>query len=238
MMEPRTRWGARAAALYTDTYAAHYRAHDDAIRDGGTVARLDEWLGGICRGFERPIDVLDLGCGTGRYFHALTNVRRLVAIDVSAAMLERARQPVGGMAADAVTFVEGDFLTHEFEAGEFELVYSIGVLAEHSPFDDVIAGRVARWLRPGGVFAFTAVHAESPSIPRTLKRRVAQSAAAAKGMPSPVRDALKRKLTAGGLYADETRVREVLERAGFIVERIEPFESDVHLHLLTSARRP
>jgi hypothetical protein len=38
-----------------------------------------------------------------------------------------------------------------------------------------------------------------------------------------------------GLYADEERVREVLAAVDFAVESIEPFESDVHLHLLTVA---
>ena len=40
-----------------------------------------------------------------------------------------------------------------------------------------------------------------------------------------------------GLYADEERLRDVLDRTGFAVESLEPYESDVHLHLLTVARR-
>ena len=47
------------------------------------------------RSFRRaPIDALDLGCGTGRYFCALRGVRTLVGLDASAAMLERARHPM------------------------------------------------------------------------------------------------------------------------------------------------
>jgi hypothetical protein len=44
MADTRTKWGARAAALYTDAYAERYRAHDEAIHGSETVARLDEWL--------------------------------------------------------------------------------------------------------------------------------------------------------------------------------------------------
>ena len=42
----------------------------------------------------------------------------------------------------------------------------------------------------------------------------------------------------GGLYADEERVREVLAAVDLVVESIEPFESDVHLHMLAVARKP
>jgi len=238
MVETRTRWGARAAALYTDAYAERYRAHDEAIRDSDTVARFDRWLRGVCRRFDRPIDALDLGCGTGRFFHALTNVRRLVGIDVSAAMLDRARRPVGGSAAEETTLVEADFLTYDFGADQFDLVYAVGVLAEHSPLDAAIAGRVARWLRRGGRLALTAVHVESPSIPKTMIRRIAEAAAAAPFLPAAARRAIRRRLMAGGLYADESHVRAVLTAAGLVVESVEPFESDVHRHLLVVARRP
>ena len=91
-VESRTRWGTRAAELYTDAYADRYRAQDDVAGPSDAVARLCRWLHAICAGFQRPIDVLDLGCGTGRYFHALAGVRRLVGIDVSRPMLDRARE--------------------------------------------------------------------------------------------------------------------------------------------------
>src|SRR5213075_1721927 len=113
--------------------------------------------------------VLDLGCGTGRYFSALTNVRSIVGIDASSAMLSEARRPMheDRVPTNDVALVDGDFLTYEFGADRFDFVYSVGVLAEHTPLDASLVGRVARWLRPGGRFAFTTVHPESPSIPRT-----------------------------------------------------------------------
>jgi hypothetical protein len=39
----------------------------------------------------------------------------------------------------------------------------------------------------------------------------------------------------GGLYADERRVAEVLDAVDLDVESIEPFRSDVHLHVLAVA---
>ena len=234
----RTRWGARAAALYTDAYAERYRACDESIHAGQAAARLGEWLRAVCRRFPGPIDALDLGCGTGRYFHAVAQARRLVGIDASRAMLDRACHPAGNLTAPGATLVEGDFLTYDFRFAEFDLVYSIGVLAEHSPFDEALALRVKRWLRPGGRFAFTTVHPGSSSVPRTLKRRLGGWALPlARMAPGAMRRALRARLMSDGLYADEERVREVLGAAGFAIESVELFESDVHRHVLAVGQK-
>jgi SAM-dependent methyltransferase len=230
-----TEWGSRAAAIYSDPYEERYRQHDELIRDGGAVTRLASWLRAVSERFPAPPDVLDLGCGTGRHFHVLTRARRLVGIDVSRPMLDRAQHPVGdpGRAAGWLTLIEGDFLTYEFEPGEFDLVYSIGVVGEHSPFDEALAARVRRWLKPGGRLAFTTVHPLSASVPRTLGRRIGEwMLPIARGAP---RRALRSRLMRAGLYADEERVNDVLAVAGFSVESMELFQSDVHLHVLTVA---
>ncbi len=234
-----TRWGVRASSIYNASHAAEYREHDDAIRTGRTVTALGGWLRAICDRFDRPIDVLELGCGTGRYFHTLHNVRRLVGIDVSQPMLEQARTPIGDVASPPgkITLIEGDFLRHEFAEREFDFVYSIGVLAEQTPFDRELAARVHRWLRPGGRFAFTAVSLRSWSLKPTLKRRAAQWAVDAGLAPERVRQTVRRRLLDGGLYADEPYLRDVLSEAGLRVESIEPFDSDAHRHFLTVAVR-
>jgi SAM-dependent methyltransferase len=230
-----TKWGERAAARYDEAYARRYREHDEAAQDGASIVRFSDWITGICDRFSGPIDVLDIGCGTGRYFHALRHVRRLTGIDVSRPMLDAASQPVGGMAGvESLSLVEGDFLARDFGPAEFDLAYSIGVLAEHSPFDVEVASRVRRWLRPGARFAFTAVHPQSHSVPRTLKRRLGEWLLPA--AIGPLRESMRARMMSGGLYADEPYLRDVLGASGFTVESIEPFESDVHLHLLTVAR--
>jgi SAM-dependent methyltransferase len=239
-LEPRTRWGTRAADLYTEAYAERYRAQDESPRRGAAAGRLGAWLRTVCERFPGPIDALDLGCGTGRYFNAVGNVRRLVGIDASRPMLDRARRPAGNpaMAPGWLTLIEADFLQHEFQSGEFDLVYSIGVLAEHSPFDDTIAARVARWLKPGGRFAFTTVHPLSFSVPRTFRRRAGEWLLPLASIASgALRRALRARLMSEGLYADEERVRDVLAAVDLAVESIEPFESDVHLHVLAVARK-
>ena len=230
-----TRWGERDATLYTEAYAQQYRAQDEAADRNRSIARFGGWLRHVCERFDRLIDVLDLGCGTGRYFHALTRVRRLVGIDVSRPMLDRAHHPLGGVAVDLgrVTLVEADLLSYEFQREEFDLVYSVGVLAEHSPFDETVASRVHRWLKGGGRFAFTTVHPKSASLPRTLARRVGECLEPV--VFGAARRTLRARLMSHGLYADEERVREVLRRTHFEVESIERVQSDVHLHVSTVA---
>jgi len=236
---PATEWGRKAADLYQPDYARRYRQHDDALAvhdECGAYTAFAGWLHEICTTFPQPIDVLDLGCGTGRYFSALTNVRTIAGIDASSAMLSEARQPMhqDRMPTSAMTLVEGDFLTYDFGADRFDFVYSVGVLAEHTPLDTPIVGRVARWLRRGGRFAFTTVHPESPSIPRTAGRSLGRIF-----LPftsGAIRSQLRTRLLSHGLYADEARIRELVEPA-FVIESMTRMISEAHLHALCVARK-
>ena len=232
-----TGWADRAATLYDDGYARRYRHRDDELEQLPSHRELLSWLGGVCERFDRPIAVLDLGCGTGRYFWGLRRVVSLVGLDASAAMLDQARQPIHGdqLQAVAITLVKGDLMTHIFPPASFDLVYSIGVLAEHVPLDRTLVRRVAAWLKPGGRFAFTTVHPASPSVPRTLQRRAAGAALAR--LPASVTSALHRRFVIGGLYADERWVDYVLAPS-FAIESLDRFQSDVHLHTRCVARKP
>jgi SAM-dependent methyltransferase len=231
-----TRWAEKASSLYDPSYARRYRAHDDEFLASEPCRRFAEWLQQARAALPAAIDALDLGCGTGRYFWALTGVRELVGIDASAAMLAEARHPFNEdrITAERVTLVEADLFAHDFEPGRFDFVYSIGVLAEHVPFDATVAAHVSRWLRAGGIFAFSTVHPDSPSIPKTLKRRVGRAIASAApaAIGRPVRD----RLLAGGMYADEARLAELLA-PDFTIESLRRFVSEAHLHCWCVARR-
>ena len=233
----RTRWGARAAAIYDDAYAERYRQNDGQRSTGDAFDRLSQWIHDVCLHCGTSLDVLDLGCGTGRYFGALCGLRRLVGVDVSQPMLDRAwpRTEALGVLPGGVELIHADFMRLDLSAAQFDLVYSIGVLAEHSPFDEAIASRIATWLKPGGRFAFSTVDPRSPTVPRTIKRRLAERL-----MPAtrgPLRARLRARLMRDGLYADDQRIREVLDAVGMRIESIGPFQSDVHLQMLTVATK-
>jgi hypothetical protein len=89
-------------------------------------------------------------------------------------------------------------------------------------------------LKPGGRFAFTTVHPESPSIPKTLKRRVGRFLVTL--APGPLGATIRPHLLAGGMYADEQRIME-LTRGHFDVEQLRRLESEAHLHCLCVARK-
>jgi SAM-dependent methyltransferase len=225
----------RAASLYDRASATRYRAHDDEFETSAACRDLVDWLSGVCAMFTPPIDVLDLGCGTGRYFWAVRGASSLLGLDASPAMLEEARQPYRAdrIGASSVSLMQGDLLTHWFEAARFDLVYSIGVLAEHVPLTGALVARVAGWLKPGGRFAFTTVHPASPSIPRTLGRRIGMWIEPVTF--GPARRRLRNRLLNDGLYADELRLRDLLD-SRFAIESMDRFVSEAHLHCLCVAR--
>jgi SAM-dependent methyltransferase len=229
-------WGRKAADLYRPEYARKYRAHDDELATVEAYTRFCSWIAEVCDRFSGDIDVLDLGCGTGRYFRAIRHARTIVGIDASAAMLAEARTPLAAdeISAGSIELVEGDFVTHDFSASRFDLVYSIGVLAEHTPLDVRLVRSVFRWLRPGGRFAFTTVHPDSPSVPRTLRRSAGRLL-----LPltvGAVRRHLRERLTAAGLYGDEPLIHELLD-GRFEIESLARVVSEAHLHCLCVARK-
>jgi SAM-dependent methyltransferase len=231
-----SKWGVRAAQLYDSGYASRYRQHDDHLTESRPSMEIAARLSAVCEACGPGLTALDLGCGTGRYFWALKGVRQLIGLDASAAMLAHARDPYAAerMTIDRVTLVEGDMLTATFDVAQFDLIYSIGVLAEHTPLTRDVVALVARWLKPGGRFVFTAVRPDSPSVPQTFSRRLGESIAAA--APAPVARALRRRLLQDGLYADDQRIRELLT-PGFAIESLDAFLSESHLHCLCVARR-
>jgi SAM-dependent methyltransferase len=225
----------KAAAFYDGAYAQRYRAHDDTLGDSAPYHGFAAWLQCVCAAFARPIDALDLGCGTGRYFSALPCARTITGIDASPEMLAQARQPIGRDRITAqVTLIHGDLLSHPFDAGSFDLAYSVGVLAEHAPLNAALVARVHRLLKAGGRFAFSTVHPDSPSVNKTAARtlaRVLEPLTA--GAP---RRWLRSRLLAEGRYADERWIRDLLQPA-FAIESLERFVSEAHLHCLCVARK-
>jgi len=99
-------------------------------------------------------DVLEIACGTGivtaRLRQRLDASARLVAIDISSAMLEYARQRHAGL---AVEWREADAMQLPFDAGSFDLVVSgFGLMFLPDPAAGL--AEVRRVLRPGGRLLF------------------------------------------------------------------------------------
>ena len=112
-----------------------------------------------------PLDVLDLGCGTGLVGAAFKPMaRRLVGIDVSAAMLERARERgiydeliLDDLAGGMHRLAEGS------SSGGFDLVLAADVFIYIGDLGAVFSG-VEQVLRTGGMMGFVteAVETDHP----------------------------------------------------------------------------
>jgi len=121
-----------------DFYDAELRAHHEHLRAAYGVRPGDE--------------VVDIGCGTGLTTREAARAAapgRVVGVDVSARMLERARQLTAAEGLDSVRYELGDAQIHRFDPAGFDVAISrFGTMF----FSDPAAAfaNIAAALRPGG----------------------------------------------------------------------------------------
>ncbi|MCS4505135.1 methyltransferase domain-containing protein [Arhodomonas aquaeolei] len=99
--------------------------------------------------------VVDLGCGTGRNLPRLARAvgpaGRIIGVDVSAGMLERARRRADALGLDNVSLVQADFLQWAGPGRSVDAVCAALTLGMSGDYP-VVIDRAAGWLRPGGRF--------------------------------------------------------------------------------------
>jgi SAM-dependent methyltransferase len=93
--------------------------------------------------------VVDLGTGTGTFAVAAAgHAARVVAVDVSAAMLEHVR----AIAPPTVEVLRAGFLSYEHTGAPADAVYTRNALHQLPDFwKGVALDRISRFLRPGGI---------------------------------------------------------------------------------------
>lgn len=104
-------------------------------------------------GLDRRSTLVDLGAGTGTFAVAAAPFcRRVIAVDVSPAMLGALRDKVERLGLSNVEPVQAGFLSYEHPPGTADFVYSRNALHHLPDFWKAIAlQRVAAMLRPRGV---------------------------------------------------------------------------------------
>ena len=96
-----------------DFYDSELRAHHEHLRAAYGISAGDA--------------VLDIGCGTGLTTREAARAAapgRVVGVDVSERMLERARQLTGGRTAENVRYELGDAEVHRFDVAGFDVAIS------------------------------------------------------------------------------------------------------------------
>lgn len=196
-------------AEHADRYQRTCRRHRDDLLAAGVVAAQDS--------------VLDIGCGTGALTRDVIRVAHAASalgVDLSARMLDRAREVTASEGVRDVSFTQADAQTHPFPPAEFEVaVSSFGAMF----FDDPVAAftNVARALRPGGRIALLSW--------RELGRNewvtaIREALAAGRSLPEPPPGA-------PGPFglADASRIQGLLAAAGYVDIDVTPVEEVVDL---------
>lgn len=211
------RFGAKIAADY-DQAAQQYR-HDDEIEvRSENHQRLGGNLRRICRSFGRPIRVLELGCGTGRYFHWLENVELLVGTDLSTEMLKLAENPVRKeeITAAEVRLQRANLYEVSFEPGSFDFIYSLGVFGYGAALTGELCMRIAGWLAPGGRLYFDAIEKRELGRGHELKKSV--KTAVVPFLPGAVKQKIAAREAAAVPILNHTRtdIESIMSAAGFV----------------------
>jgi SAM-dependent methyltransferase len=170
--------GERVQADYRAA-VSQYRRDDEIEVTTARHRRLQTTLGNLCLSFDRPIKVLDLGCGTGRYFHCLLNVGQLFGLDLSEEMLREAPRPVRAeqVTVRDIQLANGNAYLATFPPGSFDLIYSLGMFGHGCPVTPEILEKFHAWLAPGGKLFFDTVDVAGLPWKRQLKFQLQEVAA-------------------------------------------------------------
>ncbi len=203
-------------------HVARYDGKEDADAAAELAALQAAGLG-------EDATVVDLGAGTGQFaLVAAAAVRRVVAVDVSPAMLDHLRAKLGDRGVGNVECVAGGFLTYEHGPEPADLVYSRYALHHLPDFWKARAlVRVADMLRPGGILRLSdVVYGFDPAEAETcLEQWMAQMAS--------------ESVEGGWIRAElEEHVRDehstftwllepMLEKAGFTIEHADYSEDRI-----------
>jgi SAM-dependent methyltransferase len=175
--------------------------------------------------------ILDIGCGCGATSLELAwrvdPEGTVTGIDISAPMLEVARQRAKAAGYEQVRFIEADAQVYPFEPARFDGAFSrFGVMF----FDDppTAFANIRGGMKPGGRLAFVCwrAMAENPWMTVPLQ-------AGLKHLPAPA--PLDPAAPGPFAFAEAARVRDVLGRAGFSDIRVGPHDEPIGADTLEDA---
>ena len=159
-----------------DGYAAWASCYDS---DGNPLIALEGPAVATMMGRVAGFAVLDVGCGTGRHTRALVEAgARVVAIDQSPEMMEKARRKLDGK---DVTWIRHALPEpFPFDGEQFDLAV-MGLVAEHIADLATVLRELIRVVKPGGRCLLSALHPD-----RTAEGQRARFIDPATGVRRPI----------------------------------------------------
>jgi SAM-dependent methyltransferase len=222
--------------VYDLGMSTNYRRYDEEFVHTPAYAHIAGKITSVISEFSSPISVLDVGCGTGRYFHTLKNASEILGIDVSGNMLLEAKNPFrkSEIAHTRISLIEGNFYNYDFGDRKFDFIYSVGVLGEHTVFDQHVCHKLFSLLKEGGKLFFSVVDIEPR---KDWKRKMAERIYPM--LPSNLKKVLDKRWET--CYMTYTQLDEIMKREAFSDYTIERYVSEdplwVGVHLECVARR-
>lgn len=111
-------------------------------------------------GLKREWALLDAGCGQGRYSLGMAgDVARIVAVDFSAASIERLRERAAERSITTIECIASDLCSVELPLASLDAAMSVEVL-QHIPGEDErrkAVESIAAGLKPGAPFVMTSI---------------------------------------------------------------------------------
>jgi SAM-dependent methyltransferase len=141
---------APARFIFDRAHAEETRRRDELAEYDGHLAVYGRLFASVHRN-ARTFSVLDVGCGTGRYFRLFPDADLIVGLDPSVYMLEQARCAVGvETLRRPPVLVIGKTDEIPLLPGTFDLVYCIGVLGQLVPISKAQVEYLLKFCRNGG----------------------------------------------------------------------------------------
>jgi 2-polyprenyl-3-methyl-5-hydroxy-6-metoxy-1,4-benzoquinol methylase len=151
-------------------YEAYERFHEVMAEDSGqtTVGGLDEHIvphvEGLEARLEAGIDVLDVGCGSGRaQIHLASRFpnSRFVGFDLSPAAIDQAQRSAADRGLTNIRFEARDVTDFDPDSdGAFDLITAYDVIHD-LPRPDKVLPQIHRALRPDGIFLMQDIRGSS-----------------------------------------------------------------------------
>ena len=212
-------------------YSAYKRFHEVMADDSGqtVVSSLDNILAlvpGLTEALQRGIDVLDVGCGSGRALNKLAQMfpaSRFCGYDISAEAITRARSEAQSLNLGNIHFRVKDAATFN-ESSQYDLICTFDAIHDQAKPDVVLKG-IFQALRPDGVYLMQDIRASS-DVAGNLEHPIAPLLYTISCMHCMTVSLAMNGMGLGAMWGEE-KALEMLQDAGFTIVEVKQLEHDL-----------